>query len=378
MSTGGKAPWVLELAPKSARRRRRRVHQLEQLERRDLLAAAIWHNAVFALDVTGDQPARVSLDALQVINWLNNPTLPRQLPRQVDQPAHGPFVDVNCDGRVSALDALLVINHLNLVGSGVVGGFFSDGGSYATAACSPQIIEGQGFATDLERLLKVPTSDAKTLEVHVQHPRFDTQALNQIRDAFELLVTDLTGNPLLAPLSASRAASFNWTEGYGPLAANGAELREEPADDRLVVSFDLSELPGGSDIRVIARLINNDGDDTTSVIIRGYEFVQPPAQPLPPSAGEGWPGSRSLPVSQFDIGQLEDLSGQVRIDYGRTSLSADGLQLVSQPRLTNGGRHPRPVDRGVRQLQPARRPSAAARWPTGRRPPICRLDLLDD
>ena len=41
--------------------------------------------------------------------------------------------------------------------------------------------------------------------------------------------------------------------------------------------------------------------------------------------------------SGSDIRQLSDLTGQFEVDYGRTSLSTDRLQLVSQAELTNQG-----------------------------------------
>lgn len=103
-------------------------------------------NASWNLDVNAD--GRVSsIDALQVINWLNDPTKPRDL-SLVTPTFAPPFIDVNGDGRVSSLDALLVINFLNsrppagggegeLSGEGESGdsGFASDS---AIAISSPQ------------------------------------------------------------------------------------------------------------------------------------------------------------------------------------------------------------------------------------------------
>jgi hypothetical protein len=68
-------------------------------------------NPVWNLDV--NDSGRVSpIDALQVINWLNDTTKPRDLSLS-DATFQPPFIDVNGDGRVTALDALLVINYLN-------------------------------------------------------------------------------------------------------------------------------------------------------------------------------------------------------------------------------------------------------------------------
>ena len=68
-------------------------------------------NANWNLDVNASGNVS-SIDALQVINWLNDPTKPRDLTLSGATFAP-PYVDVNGDGRVTALDALLVINYLN-------------------------------------------------------------------------------------------------------------------------------------------------------------------------------------------------------------------------------------------------------------------------
>ena len=71
------------------------------------------------------------------------------------------------------------------MGSGEVGGFFTDGGTFAAAACSPQLLEGSGFVTELERTLRIPAG-RPALEVKFRAPEFDNDAIGQIRDAFEI------------------------------------------------------------------------------------------------------------------------------------------------------------------------------------------------
>lgn len=68
-------------------------------------------NANWNLDVNAS--GRVSsIDALQVINWLNDTTKPKDL--SLATPTFAPpYVDVSGDGRVTSFDALLVINYLN-------------------------------------------------------------------------------------------------------------------------------------------------------------------------------------------------------------------------------------------------------------------------
>lgn len=318
----------------NARKIRARKHHFEQLERRDLLAAAIWHNSVFPWDVTGDQPARVSaMDALRIINWLNNPTRPSNLPRQVDYSTHGQYVDTNCDGRVSAFDALRIINHLNDPTASVTGGFFTDGGSFASAACSPQLLEGTSFVTELERVLRVP-DNRPVLEVKFRAPEFDDTARQQIRDAFEIQIVLADNSPAVNRLSSNRSAAFNWSDGFQAVAAPGVWMDIAASGLDSKVYFDLSEFPTGTELRVLARLVNNDNDENTSVIIRGYEFVEIPSS-LPPGIVAGLADSRQAAGSGIDFGKLSDVTGLFEVDYGHTSLSTDKLQLVSQIKLAN-------------------------------------------
>jgi hypothetical protein len=77
-----------------------------------------WHNFSDPIDVNNDQ--RVSaIDALQVINVLNSFGSGALQNSGLSFP---PLVDVNNDGRVSAIDALLVINFLNDRSGGSGGG----------------------------------------------------------------------------------------------------------------------------------------------------------------------------------------------------------------------------------------------------------------
>lgn len=86
----------------SANRRLR----VESLEDRRLLAADL-HNFLAPLDVNDD--GRVSaLDGLLIINHLNS-----QDRSYTPSNSSSPFLDVTDDGRVSAIDALAVINELN-------------------------------------------------------------------------------------------------------------------------------------------------------------------------------------------------------------------------------------------------------------------------
>ena len=111
-----------------------------------------FQNATNNLDVSGD--GFVSpIDALQVRNYLNDPTAPTRL--SLPAPNAPPFVDVNGDGTVSAIDVLLVINYLNDLAGGS-----AEGEGDSSFAFGPSLLAGttQGetvLASDWAPELKV-------------------------------------------------------------------------------------------------------------------------------------------------------------------------------------------------------------------------------
>ncbi|MBX3423992.1 MAG: carboxypeptidase regulatory-like domain-containing protein [Pirellulaceae bacterium] len=84
-------------------------------------------------DVNGD--GRITAqDALLIINRLNDPRASR-IVDEISNPLVQPFVDVNGDGRITAHDALLVINRMNLRSQGE-----GEGGAEQTALVNPTAI----------------------------------------------------------------------------------------------------------------------------------------------------------------------------------------------------------------------------------------------
>ena len=94
-----------------------------------------WQNPLNAYDVNDD--GRVSaLDALQVINAINLQGVGELGGASPQAP---PYIDVNGDGRLTALDALLVINVLNTIRNG-------DGEAAVGQPGVPQVPIGGGSA----------------------------------------------------------------------------------------------------------------------------------------------------------------------------------------------------------------------------------------
>ncbi|XZE22169.1 FG-GAP-like repeat-containing protein [Pirellulaceae bacterium SH449] len=311
-----------------------RICRFEQLEARRVLAAAIWHNAMQPFDVDGTDRIVSPLDVLVLINEINNPRYSDssgRLPRQVEVPQRGPFFDVDCDGAVTPLDVLNVINYLNNpIGPG---GEYSSSGSglYASAACSPLLIEESAFATEFSHILVLP-DDSSAVRVHFETPTFDTTSNRTIRDAFEIEVTDLAGNVIALPFAPDYRAVFNWTEGQQKIYADGVSLLGPNLPGEVAVTINLGGVPAGSQVRVTARLVNNDLDDTSSVLLRGFEVIGSPT--VAPTA---FRSSSSRPLAQppVDFSKLTDLTGSLIPSYGRTTLFDQNTRLASEFVATN-------------------------------------------
>ncbi|MEO8270476.1 MAG: putative Ig domain-containing protein, partial [Aureliella sp.] len=218
------------------------------------------------------------------------------------------------------------------------------GGLYATtsfrvttgvvAGDNSLLTEGTAFKTELSRVLTLP-NDTSALLVTFEIPKFDFSSKNTIRDAFEIEVTDLDGNPLTFPYAPNRDAVYNWSEGLEALFGVGVATTTNPAGQASSATINLSGLAAGSRVRVSARLVNNDSDVATSVVIRGFEIVDAPT-----SRPSGVPGlvSPSFGASSIPLSDLSELSASFLTSYGRTTLAANNTDLVTQLTVTNNSR----------------------------------------
>lgn len=288
------------------------------------------------LNVNGDSAGFVTpIDALLVINELNgtrhsDPASGR-LPRQVQAEVTLPYLDVSCDGFVSPLDALIVINYLNSNPSQPGSSFQSGGGTWIATACSPQLLEGTGFTTEFSRVLTLP-DDSSAIRILFEAPDFDTSSKRTIRDAFEIAITDLDGNPVTWPYSRDQNVVYNWTEDLEPIFSSTTRTTTAPLGQDSSVIVDLAGLPALSQVRVTARLVNNDFDNETSVIVRGIEVVNSASQY---STGQV-PAQLSSSVStRLDFSVLSDVTSSVSATYKHTSFDDTVETLVAEVALFN-------------------------------------------
>ncbi len=329
--------WAKRWLVKRSQRRRFRVSLHEQLERREMMAIDGWHNVLQPLSVLG---ADVSpLDVLAIINEINAPVysnpVNRRLPENPPPDTRPPFYDVDCDGYVGPLDALNVINVLN--GQPLSPGwqFHGEGniasGFVSASACSPKIHEGTSYKTELVSEVTLPTANS-AIRISFESPAFDTSSVNSIRDAFEILVRDLAGKPIALPHAPQLDSVYNWSENvdntFGPSVVRSVNAGLQ------VATVNLTGVAAGTKVQAVVRLVNNDRDRGTSVVVRSIEVVNA-IGPNPSSSS--W-NARSTPSStplRFD--RLEELSSSFVPSYGRTTLTEDRHSLVSDLAISNIG-----------------------------------------
>lgn len=208
------------------------------------------------------------------------------------------------------------------------GGWSSGHGQALAADCSAAMTEGDSFVVTLEHAFTITNANT-VLSFTYTNLSFDTSSSNTIKDAFEAALVDAQGNPLVFTIVNGRDAFFNVSEGQPAALAAGV------SQNGTTVSLDLSALPTGTAAKLIFRLVNNDQDRTTSVVISDVKWE---TTATPPAGGSG-----PVPVPTFtalvasDFGKLSDVTASVVPEYGQTSFNGKTHALYADLSLRNAG-----------------------------------------
>ncbi|MCS7469110.1 putative Ig domain-containing protein [Stieleria sp. ICT_E10.1] len=122
-----------------------------------------------------------------------------------------------------------------------------------------ELVERTDFTVSKEFPITVPDQPSY-VQLTYSDLHFD-QADEFINDAFEIALVDDQGNSLVHAIAGSADAAFNWTEGESP--ALGVNTLHEGE----TVKIDLTHIAAGTTATLVARLVNNDDDTTTSVAV---------------------------------------------------------------------------------------------------------------
>ncbi|MCS7468222.1 putative Ig domain-containing protein [Stieleria sp. ICT_E10.1] len=241
------------------------------------------------------------------------------------------------DGRTAQADSSGRFSFANIplvLGNNTIEFALTDAaGNQATAATQiirvPEgitLVEGDRFTVVAEFPITVPEQPSH-IEVSYANLLFDT-ADDFINDAFEIALVDRQGRSLVHAIAGSTDAAFNLTEGEPALlGANTLHTGE-------TVKIDLAHLPAGTEGTLVARLVNNDGDTTTSVVIQSREIVAgslgTPLGAAPVAAAVG-------AVDAPNFATLSDVTGSLTLEYGTTSFNEDASKLSTEVTIRNDG-----------------------------------------
>ncbi|MEZ6061266.1 MAG: putative Ig domain-containing protein [Planctomycetaceae bacterium] len=167
------------------------------------------------------------------------------------------------------------------------GGSATGRGGVVAQDCTAVLTEGDSFFVQIQTTFDIVTTDSQLL-LSFSGLTFDTTDPAFVNDAFELALLDQNGVSLVSTTAPGRDVFFNVTEELSPETAAGVTF------DGATVTVNLSAVPIGSTATLVARLVNNDSDTTTSVTLTDMQ-ITPGAAPLlvapEPSGGSSQQGS---------------------------------------------------------------------------------------
>lgn len=172
------------------------------------------------------------------------------------------------------------------------GGSNEGKGTVASSGCSATIREGDSFVVGLQKKLVTPI-EPSAIEIVFSNPRFDENDPHFINDAFEIAILDEFGRSISGNFAANRQASINITESISSVYGPSIELNAGKA------IIGISDIAPGTPFSVILRMLNNDSDAMSSVVINSVRMI-PSSTPSKFSASSGL-GSDSQIVMETPV-----------------------------------------------------------------------------
>ena len=275
---------------------------VESLEDRRLLNVD-WRNPVDSIDVDNDGSIS-PLDALVVINYINasgSGTLPAV------HDLSKPYLDVDGDQSVSPLDVLNVINHLNAKGSG---------------ARSLNEVAGQLINETNVTITLGQTSGTRDYRVRIDN-QFDTTDQSAALE-------DLLAVYLVDPLQPTTTLLDRGTNGTALFTLAGTKAEFVPGRvswDGSVLDINLSDLASSGTGLLKFQLLNSDSDGQTKVTIVpltnqiDIEGTNGPKLSLDGSPVAAGPSTTLANLTPMANGQLQ--VGNVRYDSSTGKYNAE-------------------------------------------------------
>ncbi|WP_235111743.1 putative Ig domain-containing protein [Acaryochloris sp. 'Moss Beach'] len=194
-----------------------------------------------------------------------------------------------------------------------------------------ELAENNDFAPQETFSLLIPETPSQ-LSFKINPLTFDESDIDAINDAFEVDLVDDQGQSLVHTFGQRRGSFFNWTEGEGVQLAPGVTYDETDQ----TVTLNLKGVAPGTPAYLAFRLVNNDGDTTTTVRISDLTLTDLPSGatvPLQPSL----PGQGNAPSTIASLASLTDVSPSVAVEYQGTSFDTESDLLLTDVVLRNIG-----------------------------------------
>lgn len=194
-----------------------------------------------------------------------------------------------------------------------------------------ELAENNNFAPQETFSLLIPETPSQ-LSFKINPLTFDKTTVDAINDAFEVDLVDDQGQSLVHTFGQRRGSFFNWTEGEGVQLAPGVTYNETDQ----TVTLNLKGVAPGTPAYLAFRLVNNDGDTTTTVRISDLTLTDLPSGatvPLQPSL----PGQGNAPSTIASLASLTDVSPSVAVEYQGTSFEPESDLLLTDVVLRNIG-----------------------------------------
>ncbi|MEH1899398.1 MAG: putative Ig domain-containing protein [Nostoc sp.] len=198
-----------------------------------------------------------------------------------------------------------------------------------TIAPTTSFTENNNFAVSRSLSLTIPATPSY-LSFKI-NPQFDTTAVNSINDAIDVALVDANGNSLVHTVGSGRDAFFNWTEGESTALGVGTSYDAATG----TVSLNLTGITPGTNAQLVFRLVNDDGDVTTSVRITDFAFRNAPDGTQAAIQTDFTKQTSQTTAPNFNL--LTDVGSSIGTEYHRTSFNADTHLLYADITLRNIG-----------------------------------------
>ena len=146
------------------------------------------------------------------------------------------------------------------------GGPSDSKGSVTSQSCSAVLREGNSFEVGLSKDFVVP-ANSSAVSLSYDGLGFDQTASGFIRDAFEISLLDEFGNSLVQSIESERASIFNATEGLPNAIASGIRIENG------TITVGLGGIAPGTKAKLVARLVNEDKDTTSQVVLTDFRIA---------------------------------------------------------------------------------------------------------